>query len=215
MKLKVVLLALGALVISFNAFSLEEKNIDIVGTHTVVFTPLQSGGKLTACTLNFTALFEDHTQISSKQYILNGHIGIYNLDNNNLAFIQKTGFADANVAPLKIERPFSAYVESKTKSTASLDKKTFTGDNNFLFSIASLDKITLALIDEIYESKTLIVGFNAIDGGIDFLVPVDLRVSDAIEQPDGSYKRTISNKATGDFTACTARLMSEAIGAKK
>ncbi|MDR7286380.1 hypothetical protein J2X84_005244 [Pseudomonas corrugata] len=214
MKLKVVLLALGALVISCNAYSLEEKNTDAVGTHGVVFTPLRSGGKLTACTLNFTAIFEDRTHINKKPYVLSGHVGVYNFD-NNLAFVQKTGYADANVAALKIEKPFSAYVETKTNSTASLDKKTFTGDNNFLFSMAGLDETVTALIEEIQESKALTVGFNTIEGGVDFLVPIDLRVSSATGQPNGSYKRKFSDKATDDYIECTVRLVSEAIGAKK
>jgi hypothetical protein len=214
MKIKAALLALSALTLSCNAFSLEEQGTDTIGTYAVVFTPLQSGGKLTACTLNFTAGFEDHTHLNSKQYVLNGHVGVYS-QNNNLAFIQKTGFADASIAPLKIEKPYSAYVETKTKSTASLDKKTFTGDNNFLFSVASLDKTALDLIEEMHESKALIVGFNRTKGGIDFLVPINLRVSGSTMQPDGSYKHALTDRTTVDYIECITRLVSEMIGVQE
>lgn len=215
MKIKAALLALSALTLSCNAFSLEEQGTDAIGTYAVLFTPLQSGGKLTACTLNFTAGFEDRTHLNSKQYVLNGHVGVYSQNNNNLAFVQKTGFADASVVPLKIEKPYSAYVETKTKSTASLDKKTFTGDNNFLFSVASLDETALDLIEEMRESKALIVGFNRTKDGIDFLVPINLRVSGSTMQPDGSYKHTHSDRATVDYIECITRLVSETIGVQK
>ncbi|MDR7283443.1 hypothetical protein J2X84_002267 [Pseudomonas corrugata] len=81
--------------------------------------------------------------------------------------------------------------------------------------MAGLDETVTALIEEIQESKTLTVGFNTIEGGIDFLVPIDLRVSSATGQPNGSYKRTFSDKATDDYIECTVKLVSEAIGAKK
>jgi hypothetical protein len=215
MKIKAALLTLSTLTLSCNAFSIEEQNTGTNGTYAVIFTPLKSGGKLTACTLNFTAGFEDRTHLNSKQYVLNGHVGVYSQNNNNLAFIQKTGFADVSIAPLKIEKPYSAYVETKNKSTASLDKKTFTGDNNFLFSVASLDETALDLIEEMHESKSLRVGFNRTKGGIDFLVPIDLRVSGSTMQQDGSYRHTFSDSTTVDYIECITRLVSETIGVQK
>ena len=53
--------------ISCNALSLEGENTDLVGTHAVIFTPIQSEGKLTACTLNFTSIFEDRKKLKGNQ----------------------------------------------------------------------------------------------------------------------------------------------------
>lgn len=65
MKLKACLLLLDTLELICD-FSLEEKNTDITGAHSVVSIPIITGGKLAACRLDLTAVLEDRAHIHQR-----------------------------------------------------------------------------------------------------------------------------------------------------
>lgn len=199
-----VMLCLSAQV----SVALAQDDDSIYGTHSVVFQPVQVGGELQGCTLVYKAVQADSAYLGGKSVVIVGNIGVYQFG-AALTLSMKVGVKEL-VGNHSFVRPYFAYLQTKSHSTAKAKQQSRGGDEGFSLFVYSLyDSSVMDLLMEMMDTKKVTVVFNRKKNGMDVLVPVDLDVINA-EYPGGdSVVRKRSKETLANFSDCFLTLTNQ------
>ena len=191
-------------------FSMAQDDDSIYGTHSVVFQPGQSSGILHSCTLLYRATQADYAYRNGSPIMIVGSIGVRQFDANMILTL-KIGVKDIGAPNAPFTRPYFAYLQTSNATTAKSPHQSLDGDEGFRLIAVGLNDASTKLLFEMLEASKLTIGFNRRKGGLDVLVPIDLKVFDA-EYPDsGKVVRKRSNEAITQFLGCLKEIMAQAI----
>jgi hypothetical protein len=176
----------------------------IVGTMEVEFQPMQSAGIKEGCTLVYRVVGQDHAYRKGNLISLAGNIAYWrNEQRSNIVLGFKIGMIDSLDPNAKPEPPFFAYLQSPHGTTAG--SKAHQNDSDmpgFRLFVYRLDGDILKVYEDILSGAPVTIGFNRRKGGLDVLVPLDLRVAETTVSADGSINRRRSDDMLGQFAVC-------------
>lgn len=191
-------------------FAIAQDDDSIYGTHSVTFQPTRSSGVLKGCALLYRAVQADYVYQNGKPVVIVGNIGVHQSD-AKMGLTLKIGVKDLDVPSAPFTRPYFAYLQTTNVTTVKSTQKTFDGDEGFRFVVVGLNEASSKLLLEMLESGKVTIGFNRHKGGLDVLVPIDLKVFDAEYPSSGNVVRKRSNEAITEFLGCYKELLEQGI----
>ena len=209
MKLQVAAFGIAALTsigISANASevgdAVKATMVPMLGTLSVRFEPYMTEGRLSGCTLVFSALAVDDKYKVGEYLKLIGNIGILNFKGNlgaNLKLVVNR--IDFDTAPVSFfpSPPSRAYlIKSDFSTTQDVKHNNFSTETpGGLFSTfdaaTGLDFISHSIVD-----GKITIGFNQDNGNSDIVTVLELDVADT----DNSGNRKHSGESTIRFSEC-------------
>ncbi len=147
----------------------------------VTFTPVRSSGVLQGCTIVYAATHPALVSGEMKTTLLIGSIGVTRSSVGLVAFL-KIGVSDVGRAESPLRRPHFAYLQTKTATTAKSTPNIEDGDEGFRLFAGRMDVAFQTVMLEMLAAGKVEIGFNRTAGGLDLMVPLDLKVS-AAETP--------------------------------
>lgn len=176
----------------------------LVGTVQIQFQPVQSAGKLEGCTLVYRVVGQDHAYRKGDLISLGGNIAIWsNRQHNNIALMLKIGIIDSLDSKATPDLPFFAYLQTPHGTTAkSKVGQNDSGSGHQLF-VYQLNEDTMNVYMDILNGEPVTIGFNRKNGGLDVLVPLNLRIADTSVSPDGSIVHRESDEMLQRFAECS------------
>jgi len=181
---------------------------DFIGTWFVNFHVVKNEGQLTACSLEFKAIFKDYVYRNGDAEIATGSIALMKGEKRDAGIYLKLGTKSVINSEAPLEAPSFAYLETKNGSTSSAGQVALDGDPGyklFLYGLVQQGPAKAAIAD-LFTENEVGVRFNRLKKGMDVLVPIDLTVSETVMEA-GYIKRKHSTKAVEDFRTCSFSLL--------
>ena len=126
---------------------------------------------------------------------------------SNVGLSFKVGMIDPLDPNAKPEPPFFAYLQTPHGTTAGNKNLQYDSDTPghrvFLYQ---LDGEERNVFKDIVNDAPVTIGFNRKKGGLDVLLPLDLRVAESTVSADGSINRRRSDEMLDQFAVCTAEV---------
>jgi len=188
--------------------ALAQDDKSIFGTHSVVFQPGRSGGKLHSSTLVYRAVVADFAYKNGRPSVIVGNIGV-SLYKNKIVLTLKIGVKELEGENTPFERPYFAYLQTKNHIVTKSPFEAMDGDSGFRLLSWPFEEPTIKLISEMISTGIVTIGFNRIENGLDVLVPIDLTVFDADYTDDGKVIRKRSSNEVNEFLRHLKLLLDE------
>ena len=203
MRIALLIAALAVVVAVPSAAPLQP---ELIGTISVSFQPLASGGTLKGCSLAYQAVAVDHATRSGRPVTLVGNISTMFFDNPVLSL--KVGLSDIlTTGKPTFEAPWFAYLTTGSSSTAKARYNRETGEPGFrLFVVPLFDDSVVQVVAGMIADKKVTIGFTQKEQGLDVTAPLDLTVSE-VGQLEGKVVRKHSEDAVLRFRACFESLL--------
>jgi len=181
----------------------------IYGTVKVTFQPVRSLGETWGCTFVYSAVYPDSVYLKGTPIAIDGDISLFQFG-EKLGLQLKIGVKKlAGVGSIK--PPNFAYLKTDNYSTAKAKQVIVDGDaGHRLFDYSLYESSVIGVYNEMLESGKVTIAFNRKIGGMDVLVPVDLRVADSKVLKKKKVNREISDKSLHDFAECASKLSYQA-----
>ena len=175
-----------------------------VGTMVVEFQPIQSAGIKEGCTLVYRVVGRDYANGKGKLITLDGNIAyMANRQRDNVTLSFKVGIGDTLDIKQKTAPPFFAYLQTPNGTTAGSKVVQFDSDTpGFRIFAYQLEGNVMKVYGDIINGTAITIGFNRRKGGLDLLVPLDLKVAEATIAADGSITRRRSDEMLLQFQDC-------------
>ena len=194
-------------------FSFAKVDDSIYGTNKVVFQPLQANGALYGCSLVYSAMQADYAYRQGRPVIINGSISVQRFATGEVVGL-KIGVTD--ITETTRARPYFAYMQTSVATTANIPHQKSDGDaEGFLLIGMSLNEASMNFLVKMLELGEITIGFNYKEGGMDVLVPIDLKVFDVELLPTGHYLRKRSVEALENFSGCFAEISEQGLSAQQ
>jgi hypothetical protein len=196
---------IAAAIVACTATPLQALDLSsLTGTMEVQFQPMQSEGIKEGCTLVYRAVGQDHAYRKGNLISLAGNIAyMRNNQRSNIVLSFKIGMIDSLDPNAKPEPPFFAYIQTPHGTTAGSKALQYDSDMpGFRLFVYQLDEDILKIYEDILSGASVTIGLNRKKGGLDVLVPLDLRVAESTIAADGSIKRRRSNEMLHQFAVC-------------
>lgn len=190
-------------------FAIAQDDASIYGTHSVIFQPVRSSGVLRSCTLVYRAVQADYAYRNGSPIVIVGNIGVH--QDANMILVLKIGVKDLDVPDAPFTRPYFAYLQTASATTARSRHEALDGDEGFRLIAVGLSEAATKLVLEMLDAGKVTIGFNRNKNGIDVLVPIDLKVFDAEPLPLRSFRRKRSNEAITQFLGCFQEILGQGI----
>ncbi|MGK2873060.1 MAG: hypothetical protein ACSLFL_12545 [Alphaproteobacteria bacterium] len=189
--------------------SFAQVNDSIYGTHSVVFQPLQESGALFGCSLVYSAIHADHAYRHGRPIIINGNISVQRFAAGEVVGL-KIGVTDFTETTRT--RPYFAYMQTPVATTANIPHQKSDGDvEGFLLIGMGLNEASMNFLAKMLELGEVTIGFNYKEGGMDVLVPIDLKVFDVEPLPSERFHRKRSFDALQNFSGCFAEILKQGL----
>lgn len=186
----------------------------IYGTHSVVFQPLQESGALFGCSLVYRAVQADYAYKQGRPIIIVGNISVQRFATGEAVGL-KIGVMDADVPDAPWTRPYFAYMQTPAATTMNLPQNKMDGEEGFLLIGMSLNEASMNFLEKMLELGEVTIGFNRKEGGMDVLVPIDLKVFDAEPLPSERFHRKRSVDALKNFSGCYAEILKQGLSTQQ
>lgn len=176
----------------------------LAGTYSVEFYPIQVGGVVHGCTLEYKAMSLDHAYRHGKPVFVIGYIAyMSNFVGDTASLLLKVGTRPFLPEPdgNPMTPPYFAYIQTKDATTAKSEFSTDASELGYRTFRYQLDMSTAKVIVAITTGEPISLGFNREKNGLDTLVALDLNVEDS-ESVDGVIKPKRSTKTVDQFRAC-------------
>ena len=188
-------------------FAIAQDDESIYGTYSVVFQTGQSGGELHSCTMVYTAMQADYAYKNGNPIMINGNISLRQFNGKNMILTMKIGVKDFGAPNSQFTRPYFAYLQTPNVTTVKSSTKIGDGDEGYRLIVIDINDTTEKLLIEMLESGKVTIGFNREKGGLDVIVPIDLKVFDAEYQSSGKVIRKRSDETIIQFIGCYKELL--------
>ena len=152
----------------------------------------------------YRAVYKDYATRKGNLVTIVGNIAyVRNKQRSNITLSLKIGMVDSLDPKGKPEPPFFAYLQTPHGTTAGSKAIQFDSDTpGFRNFVYQFDGDTLKVYEDILSGAPVTIGFNRRKGGLDVLVPLDLKVADSTIAADSSFKRRRSDDMLDQFSVC-------------
>jgi hypothetical protein len=189
----------------------------LIGTVEVSFQPLQTAGVRNGCSLVYRAIGPDHAYRRGSLVSLVGNIAyLVSKEKNNAVFSLKLGTLDVDMdmKSARREAPYFAYLQTSHGNTAKsktvgIFSEEQGGDQGYRVFVYALDDNVLQVLGDIAKGTNMSIGFNRSQGGLDVLVPIDLRVAKSAIGNAGMVSRHQSDHMLMEFVTCVSDVTKE------
>ncbi|OAI46195.1 hypothetical protein AYO43_01325 [Nitrospira sp. SCGC AG-212-E16] len=199
---------IAAAIVASTATPMHALNLSaIMGTMEVEFQPMQSAGIKEGCTLVYRVIGQDHAYRKGNLITLTGNIAYHtNLDRSSPGLSLKIGTIDTQAYYAQLEPPSFAYIQTPHGTTARSKFVQADGEPGFRRFTFELDEDTVKVLADISSGTPVTIGFNRRKGGLDVLIPLDLRVAATTVYADGSMNRRQSDDMLYQFALCNVEV---------
>lgn len=142
----------------------------------VSFVPLQSSGVLQGCTLVYATTHIVLVSGELRATVLSGSIGVSRGDRGIVVFL-KLGGTDPGRPDSPLQRPHFAYLQTKSATTAKSTPNIADGDEGYRLFAGPLDASAQKVVLEMLTEGKVEIGFNRSAGGLDLIVPLNLKIT--------------------------------------
>ena len=182
-----------------------QDDTSMVGTHWVKFEPIQAGGELRGCSLDYLTVQADRAYLNGEWVAVTGSIQLAMTSDNRLGVRHRIGLKRV-IPNSPYERPHFAYIQTQSHSTARASVAEGDAEAGYKLFAYGLDASAAGILKDMLDSGRLTIGYNRKQDGLEVMVPLDLRVADISYNSDGSVSRKRSPDALAAFAGCYTRV---------
>lgn len=182
-----------------------QDDTSMVGTHWVKFEPIQTGGELRGCSLDYLTVQADRAYLNGEWVAVNGAIQVAMARDNRLGVRHRIGLKRV-IPNSPYERPHFAFMQTQSQSTAKVPMDEGDTEAGYKLFAYGMEAAVAGVLKDMLESGRVAIGYNRKQDGVEVMVPLDLRVADINYNSDGSVSRKRSPDALAAFAGCYARV---------